>query len=150
MWNLERTRVPELETSTAEDAEAVDARCFVASLEQPLQADADSQERRAIVHHCLDRRPPVAGEGLGGVEVAHAGHDDAVGAAEFAGDRRRPHVGADRGQGLADRRQVAGAIVNQCNHSKPFVLGKVRDRRLSFEHATRSARANALKHASIL
>ena len=85
-----------------------------------------------------------------GVEVADAGHDDAVGAAELAGDRRRPDAGAERGERLAHRRQIAGAVVDERDHSRPFVLGSMRARRLSFEHATRSARANALKHASIL
>ena len=89
-------------------------------------------------------------EGAGGVEVADAGHDDAVRAAELAGDRRRPHLRADRVERLSHRRQIAGAVVDQCDHSRPLVLGSVRARRLSFEHAMRSARANALKHASIL
>ena len=35
-------------------------------------------------------------------------------------------------------------------HSSPFVDGSIRARRLSFAQATRSARANALKTASIL
>ena len=51
---------------------------------------------------------------------------------------------------LSHRRQVAGAVVDERDHSRPFVLGSIFARRLSFEHATRSARANALKHASIL
>ena len=63
---------------------------------------------------------------------------------------RREHVGADRGERLAHRRQVAGAVVDERDHSRPLVLGSIRASRLSFAQATRSARANALKTASIL
>mgnify|MGYP003693635583 CR=1 FL=1 len=53
------------------------------------------------------------------------------------------------GQRLAHRRQVAGAVVDERNHSSPFVLGSIFARRASFAHATRSARANALNTASM-
>ena len=48
------------------------------------------------------------------------------------------------------RRQVASSIIYDGDHSNPLVLGSTRAKRLSFEHANRSARANALKLASIL
>src|SRR5439155_20990296 len=57
---------------------------------------------------------------------------------------------ADRGQRLLHRRQIARAIVNQCDQSSPFVDGNIFARRLSFAQATRRARANALNTASIL
>ena len=82
--------------------------------------------------------------------MTDAGHDDAVGTAELAWNGRCPDLSANRGERLAHRRQVAGAVINERDHSSPLVLGSVRARRLSFEHATRSARANALKQASIL
>ena len=82
--------------------------------------------------------------------MADAGNDDAVGAAELTGNGRRPDVGADGRQRLPHRRQIAGAVIDQRDHSRPLVLGSVFASRLSFEHATRNARANALKHASIL
>ena len=82
--------------------------------------------------------------------MADARHNDAVGAAELAGNSGCPDLCANRGQGLAHRCQVAGAVIDERDHNRPLVLGSVRARRLSFEHATRSARANALKQASIL
>ena len=41
--------------------------------------------------------------------------------------------------------QIAGAVVEQRDHSRPFVLGSIFASRRSFAQATRSARANALK-----
>ena len=78
-----------------------------------------------------------------------ARHDDAVGAGEIDGEPRREQLGARRGEALADRRQVAGAVVDERNHNSSLVLGSTRASRLSFEHAKRSARANALNSASI-
>ena len=46
--------------------------------------------------------------------------------------------------------QIAGLVVDDCDHSSPFVLGSISPSCLSREQATRSARANALKSASIL
>ena len=74
----------------------------------------------------------------------------AAGTAKLAWHGGRPDLGAQVRQRLSHRRQVAGAVVDQGNHSRPLVLGSMRASRLSFAHATRSARANALKHASIL
>ena len=58
------------------------------------------------------------------------------------------HLGADGRERLAHRRQVAGAVIDERNHNSPFVLGSVRASCLSREHATRSARPNALNTAS--
>ena len=69
---------------------------------------------------------------------------------ELAGRLGREDVGADRGERLAHRREVAGAVVDERDHSSPFVLGSILASRLSFAQATRSARANALNTASIL
>ena len=46
--------------------------------------------------------------------------------------------------------QIARSVIHDGNHKSPFVLGSMRARRRSREHATRSARAKALKRASIL
>ena len=84
------------------------------------------------------------------IEVTDAGDDDGVCARELAGDCRCPDVRTDRAERFPHRREVAGAVVDERDHSRPFVLGNIFARRLSFEHAARSARANALKQASIL
>ena len=57
--------------------------------------------------------------------MADARHNDAVGAAELAGNGRRPDLCADRGEGLAHRCQVAGAVIDERDHSRPLVLGSM-------------------------
>ena len=52
--------------------------------------------------------------------------------------------------GFLDRNQVAGAVVNDGNHSNPLVLGSMPASRRSRQQAARSARANALNSDSIL
>ena len=51
---------------------------------------------------------------------------------------------------LLHRIQVARAVIHDSDHRSPLVLGSMRPRRRSREHATRRARAKALKSASIL
>ena len=96
-----------------------------------------------------DGRAPRGVDRARGAEVADAGDHD-------AGRRARDRAGAAgvverRAHGrqrLAHRRQVAGAVIDQRDHKSPFVDGSVRPSCRSFEQATRSARANALKIAS--
>ena len=84
-------------------------------------------------------------------EVADAWHDDRRRPrAESAGLDGVETLGAERGERLADRGEISGAVVDERDHNSPFVLGSIRANRLSCEQATRSARANALKTASIL
>ena len=82
--------------------------------------------------------------------MADAGHDDAAGARELLRRRGRRELGAERRQRLAHRREIARAVIDQRDHSSPFVLGSIFASRASFAHATRSARANALNTASIV
>ena len=49
---------------------------------------------------------------------------------------------------LLHRRQVSRPVIDNRDHSSPFVLGSIVASRASFAHATRSARANALNTAS--
>jgi len=58
--------------------------------------------------------------------------------------------GAKRCEGLHHRSQIAGLVVDDCDHNKPLVLGSISPSCLSREQATRRARANALNSASIL
>ena len=80
--------------------------------------------------------------------MADAWHDDGVRPVEIGSRGGHEEIGAEGGERLLDGRQVAGVIVDQCNHSSPFVLGSIRASRRSVEQATRSARANALNTAS--
>ena len=70
--------------------------------------------------------------------------------ARSAGVRGREELRAERREALAHRGQIAGAVVDEGNHNKPL---RARQHAfascLSFAHATRSARANALKTASM-
>ena len=56
-------------------------------------------------------------------------------AGEIDGEPRRVQLGARGGEAFADRRQVAGAVVDERNHNSSLVLGRTRASRLSFEHA---------------
>ena len=69
-------------------------------------------------------------------------------AAHVGGRSGVDELGAERRQRLAHRRQVAGAVVDERDHSSPFVLGSIFASRASRAQATRSARANALNTAS--
>ena len=68
--------------------------------------------------------------------------------AHSSGDCGVPELGAERRERLAHRREVARAVVDERNHSSPFVLGSIFASRASLAHATRKARANALNTAS--
>src|SRR6185503_16534782 len=123
--------------------------CLVASVEQPLHADADSKERSSRRDGAVDGLAPGSIQPGGGAEVSDTRHDHAARLPALLGHRRHDEVGAERRQRLADRGQIASAVINECNHSSPFVLGSIFASRLSFAHATRSARANALNTASM-
>src|SRR3954468_20393871 len=60
----------------------------------------------------------------------------------IAGDNT---IVAEAPERLDHRRQIPRAIINDGNHNSPFVLGSMRASARSRTHATRSARANALK-----
>ena len=125
------------------------ARRLGAALEQELQSEADAEERLAGAGVGQDRLAPRRVQHRRRLEVADARHDQPVGAGDLRRRVRREHLGAGRGQRLAHRRQVAGAIVDQRDpHNSPLVLGSIVFSCLSFEQATRSARANALNTAS--
>src|SRR5204863_10030406 len=57
---------------------------------------------------------------------------------------------ADLIQRVLDRTQIARAVIEDGDHSSPFVDGSWPRRRLSVEHAYFMARAKHLKMASIL
>ena len=57
--------------------------------------------------------------------MADAGHDDPRAPAISSGVTRRRELGAQRRERLAHRRQIAGAVIDERNHSSPFVLGSI-------------------------
>jgi hypothetical protein len=81
--------------------------------------------------------------------VAHAGHDNGRRPIEIGWRRRIVQVGSNRRERLSNGGEVASLVIDQRNHSKPLVLGNIRASCLSFEQATRNARANALNTASM-
>ena len=80
--------------------------------------------------------------------MTDTGHDHAAGLPALPWCRWHDEVGAEGRERFADRRQISRAVIDEYNHSNPFVLGSIFASRASFAHATRSARANALNTAS--
>src|SRR5271157_2256237 len=123
---------------------------FIASFIKRLQAEADSKKRLRLLQHLPQRlHQSVFFECL-----HHRGKVPLTGENDLA--RRRELLRAvddtclmseilDRPQ---DRARVAGAVIEQRDHSKPLVEGSWRLRRESREQAYRKARAKALNSAS--
>ena len=133
---------------SAEEAETGKLGRLFAPLEQPLHAEADAEQGPALADARENRLHPVGSQRPRGAEVSDARHDDSRSFTELGGVGGRVQVGAEGAKRLAHRRQVARAVVDERDHNRPLVLGSTFARRLSFEQATRSARANALKTAS--
>ena len=131
-----------------EQAQAGTVGCFLAAGKQPLEPETDAEQGASRRDAGANRRRPAAIERDRGAEVADAWHDDRGRAFEIGRQRRVVQLGADGGERLAHRREVAGLVVDEGNHSSPLVLGSIRASRLSLAQATRSARANALNTAS--
>ena len=117
-------------------ATACRGRCRGAA--RPIESRA-----RIAARHCSSRRRVASKCPTPGTMMPRA-------AARSSGVSASDDSAAKRRERLADRREIAGAVVDQRDHSSPFVLGSIFASRRSFAQATRSARANALKHASIL
>src|ERR1044071_2345331 len=108
------------------------ARLSVAASEQPLHADADPEERRAPLHGLRNRVAPRPFEHRRGGEIADARHDEALGGQTLGWLSRRLVLGTERVERLAHRRQVAGTVVVERDHSSPFGLGSIFVGRASF------------------
>src|SRR4051812_23636433 len=145
--NLDRTA--NAHATALEQAQAGSVRRFLAAFEQELHAEANPQQRRAAAHRVTYGIPPTGAYRGRGAEMAYTRNDDARGAIQLGGTGRREVLGAAGGQGLAHGREIAGAVIDQGDHSRPFVDGSIRPSCLSFEQATRRARAKALNTASI-
>ena len=124
------------------------------TLEQELKAEADAQHRHAGLDPVGDQRvePGLAHPPHRARECPHAGQDDPSASprgVRVAGDEA---LGADALEGLLDRAQVSHAVVEDGDSrqvSVPFVDGTPGSSG-SIDTASRSARANALKHASTM
>ena len=88
-------------------------RRFFASLEQPLESQADPEERHAAGDRGPYRGAPRVVEEGGRAEVTDAWHDDPAAARELRWRRRREELSADRREALADGGQVASTVVDQ-------------------------------------
>ena len=113
-----------------------------------MQPDADAQQRPSPLDNADDCFPPLAVERRRPRKVADSRDDDTLGIVERARTLGSPNLGPDRRERFAHRRQVAGSVIDKRDHKSPFVLGSVRASCRSREHATRSARPNALNTAS--
>src|SRR5215469_559271 len=139
-------------TSPAKHAQATQFRRLAAALKHPLQAQTNPQQR------CLSRTDSITqcGSKLSfpqrgcRLEVPDSRNNPLLGMSHnvrvIADDALRTEV-LNR---LRYRCQVPGSVINNCNHSRPLVVGNILANCLSFEQATRNARANALNSASIL
>jgi len=134
--------------SSGQYAESRYLRCFIAAFEEPLHAEADAEERRPAADRGSNRVAPGSDQRFRRREVADARHDHRREPRELAGCRRSRELSAERRECLTHGRQVAGAVVDKGDHSRPFVLGNIFARRASRAQATRSARPNALNTAS--
>ena len=124
------------------------AGSLAAAFEEPLEAEADAEQRPAALDDADDGVAPFAVERRGLLKISDARDDDTLDVVEIRRHAWCQHLSADRRERFAHRRQIAGAVIDQRNHRSPFVLGSVRASCLSREHATRSARPNALNTAS--
>src|SRR5258705_12619682 len=61
--------------AAGQHAEPRDVGCLVASLEEPLHAEADPEQWRSRAHGESDGMTPWADKGVGGREVPDPGHD---------------------------------------------------------------------------
>jgi hypothetical protein len=139
-------------TSSLEEGEARHVGRLIAGLEEPLEAEADSEHGCAVGDRGTNRCCPRFAQGACRLEVPDTGNDDGFRVREVGGSRGRVQVRADSGEALPHRCQISCAVVDQGDvlHAwiNPFVLGNTRASRRSREHANRSARANALNSAS--
>ncbi len=69
---------------------------------------------------------PRAVERRGRAEVPDARDDDAVGAGELGGIGGSEELRARGRKSLANRREIARAVIDERNHRSPFVLGSIR------------------------
>ena len=93
-------------------AEPVEAGRFVAAFEEPLHAEADPEERAAIIDEPQETVSPLGAERCRRAEMADARHDDGAGRVDFARMRDAPHAAADGDERLLDRLQVADAVID--------------------------------------
>ena len=132
-------------------------RRLFAAVEEELQAEADAEKGQVRASTAMKSRRAVGVDRGRRAEVADTGNDDPRRLpSRSTGSRRDERKRADRRQTFQNGREVAGVVVDDCDpapaarlaHNSPFVEGSIRPSCLSFEQATRSARANALKIAS--
>src|SRR6185437_6866282 len=134
-----------------ERAKPATFRRFRASRKEPLQANADSQERNSRASafgNCLLQ--PAAVEELRRSKMPNTRQNNLLSATYnfrvLGGDCIR----TDGRQRLHHRCKISGLVIDDRDHSNPLVDGSILPSCLSREQATRTARANALNRASTL
>src|SRR5215470_4252678 len=126
-------------------------RRFPTSFQHPLHSDADSQKGLAssnaflhgITHAVLAKLSRRS-------KVSHSRKDELVRTAHKLGVVRNDGVHMQMIECFLHGRQIAGLVIDDGDHSNPFVLGNILASRLSREQAKRNARAKALNSASSL
>src|SRR5665213_1138012 len=129
-------------------------RSFRRAFVQPLQPNADPEERSSTAHSFTrSLRQTKILQQLRRTEVSNTRKHDLVGELHLFRRLRDDDISrTEEAQRLDDTGEIARLVVDDRDHpySNPFVLGRSSRIRSSLEHAPRSARANALKIASIL
>jgi hypothetical protein len=98
---------------------------FLAAFEQSLQAETNAQKRDARANafeECVTHLERIEGaHDLS--EVSYAWQDDLRGASEGRGIANHFHLGADFGQRVLDGAEIARAVIEYRDQSRPFVDG---------------------------
>ena len=124
---------------------------LLTSFEKPLHSQADSEKRLAGAGGLQQGLAQArAVQRLQRGKMPHSREHDLVRRCHSLRLVRHHDLGAEIVERLLHRIQVARAVIDDGDHRSPLVLGSMRPRRRSREHATRRARAKALNSASIL
>ena len=132
MRDLDAARVHSI-AAAAENAESGTVGRLVASLEQPLHAETDAEQRAALSDACQNRFHPGGVERARRAEVSDTRHDHTVCLRKILRPPGHNHVRTQRREGLFHRGQIPCAVINQGDHSQqplgtwehlsePFVL----------------------------
>src|ERR1039458_792990 len=133
------------------DPRSCNLTTFFAPLEKPLHAQAYPEKRlagRSALQHGLAQPRPV--QSLQRGKMSHSWQYDLVRRYQRFRVVRNHNFSTELVERLLHGIEVAGAVIHDGDHSSPLVLGSMRPRRRAREHASRRARAKALKSASIL
>ena len=117
VWNFQaapRQTPRSAPTASCEHAQSEAFRRLFAALEQPLHPKADAEQRLPIADQCREwHRTHGAVERARRAKMTHSRHDHASCAHERTRLFRHEKIGAHSGEGLLDRCQIAGTVIDE-------------------------------------